>query len=43
MCSVLFYFILSFIFGHGVEQLEVESYLPDQGLNLGHSGESAES
>ena len=37
---VLFLFIYAFIFGCSVQWLDVGSQFPDQGLNLGHSGES---
>ena len=36
-------FIYLFIYCQGMQQLYVGSHFPDQGLNLGHSGESAES
>ena len=32
-----------FFLGHSVQQLDVGSQFPDQGLNPGHSGESTES
>ena len=32
-----------FFFGHGMQQLDVGSQCPDQGLSLGCSGESTES
>ena len=36
-------FIYTYIFGCGVQQLGVGSQLPDQELNLGHSGETTKS
>ena len=36
-------FFSPFLFDHGVQQLDVGSQFPGQGLNPGHRGESAES
>ena len=38
-----FFFFFFFFFGHGMQPLDMDSQFPDQGLNPGHSSESAES
>ena len=43
VCTHIYNYILIYIFGHSMQQLDVGSQFPDQRLNPGCSGESAES